>query len=71
MGLATAAFRLYSIFPYYPAPVLASGYTRASEQDPEMEDRVANPCRIHTGTQVMTSPESLNGLVGVGLGCGA
>jgi hypothetical protein len=31
-----------------------------------MEEPVANPCRIHTGAQVLTSPEFLNRLVGAG-----
>jgi hypothetical protein len=44
MGLAAAASRLCGLFPYNPAPVLASVYIRASEEDPEMEERVANPC---------------------------
>jgi hypothetical protein len=67
LGLATAPFRLCGLFlPCHPAPVLASRYVRASEEDPEMEERVANPGRIHAGSHVLTSPEFLSRLVAAG-----
>jgi hypothetical protein len=60
MGLSMAAFRVCGICPYNSAPVLASRYVRQAELDAELEDRAANPRRLSTGSQVLTSPEFLS-----------
>jgi hypothetical protein len=57
-----AAFRVCGICPYNSAPVLASRYIRRAEEDAEMEERAANPRRLSTGSQVLTSPEFLSSL---------
>jgi hypothetical protein len=59
MGLSMAAFRVCGICPYSTAPVLASRYIRRAEEDAELADRAANPHRLSTGSQILTSPEFL------------
>jgi hypothetical protein len=57
MGLSMAAFRVNGTCPYSSAPLLASRYIRQAEQVAELEDHAANPQRLSTGCQILSSPK--------------
>ena len=62
MGLAVAAFRVCGLFPCASTPVRESRYICASEEDPEMEERMLHPDRHSTGSQILTSAEFISSL---------